>query len=131
MQQRKEDLSLGDLFAQLANEVSMLVRQEAALARTEMSQKASQVGRDIGSLAVGGLVAYAGVLTLIAALVLGLAAAGLPTWLSALLVGAVVAGVGYFLVQRGLDSLRRSNFAPQQTLETLKENSEWAKDQMK
>jgi hypothetical protein len=131
MQQREADRSLGDLFSTLANEVSTLVRQEVRLARVEVSQKASQVGRDIGLLAVGGLVAYAGLLAIVAAAILGLAAAGLPTWLSAFLVGLVVAVVGYVLLRRGLDNLKQNSLAPQQTLKSLKESGEWARDQMK
>jgi hypothetical protein len=55
----------------------------------------------------------------------------IPMWLSALLVGLVVAGVGYFLVRRGLDALKREDLAPRQTIETLKEDQQWAKDQMR
>ena len=84
----------------------------------------------MGFLAVGGLVAYAGVLALLAAGVLGLAAAGLQPWLAALLVGIVVAVIGYALVQRGLSALKRESLAPRQTVETLKEDAQWAKDQV-
>jgi hypothetical protein len=52
-------------------------------------------------------------------------------WLSALLVGLVVAGVGYFLVKKGLDALKREDIAPRQTIETLKEDGQWIKDQTK
>jgi hypothetical protein len=129
MQERKEDRSLGELFADLAQETSTLVRQEVALAKTELTQKASRVGRDIAMLVVGGAVAYAGLLVLLAAVVFGLTALGLPAWLSALIVGLVVAAVGYFLVQRGRDALGREDLTPRQTIETLKEDAEWAKEQ--
>ncbi|MHB1134350.1 MAG: phage holin family protein [Chloroflexota bacterium] len=131
MQQSKEDRSLGDLFADLANQVSVLVRQEVRLARTEVSQKASSMGRDAGMLVAGGLVAYAGLLVLLGALVFGLEAAGLNRWLAALLVGLVVIAIGYYLVQSSLSNLKRTNLAPEQTLESLKEDSEWAKNQLK
>lgn len=130
-QQRKEERSIGELFAELARETSTLVSQEVTLAKTEMTQKASQVGRDVGFLAVGGAVAYAGFLALLAALIMGLATAGLDWWLSALIVGVVVAVVGYVLVQRGLEALKREDLAPRQTIETLKEDAEWAKDQVR
>ena len=129
MQQTQNDRSLGELFAELTRETSTLVRQEITLAKTEMTQKASLVGKDVGFMAAGGAVLYAGLLALIAAVILGLAALGLPAWLSALLVGVVVAAVGGFLVQRGLDALRRANLVPQQTINTLKEDAEWAKQQ--
>ena len=56
----KDDRSLGELFSELAQETSTLVRQEVQLAKTEMGQKASRVGKDVGFLAAGGAVAYAG-----------------------------------------------------------------------
>ncbi len=129
MAQNSADRSLGDLFSDLSREIITLVRQEIALARTELGQTASKVGRDIGFLAVGGLVIYAGFLALLATVVIILATIGLPWWLSALIVGLVVAGIGYYLVKRGLDALKKENFAPQKTIETLKEDVEWAKEQ--
>src|SRR5919202_872161 len=100
MQQRKDERSLGELFGDLARDTATLVRQEVDLAKTELGQKASRVGRDIGFLAVGGAVAYAGFLAILAAIIIGLATAGLPWWLAALIVGLVVAAVGDFLLQR-------------------------------
>ena len=128
---RGEERSLGELFGDLARDTGTLVRQEMELAKTEMTQKASRAARDVGVLAAGGLVAYAGFLGILAAIVLGLVAAGLDAWLAALLVGAVVAAVGALLVQRGLSALKREELAPRQTVETLKEDAQWAKDQVK
>jgi drug/metabolite transporter (DMT)-like permease len=131
MQVNQDDRSLGELFADLAKESSVLVRQEVALAKAEMTQKAGQVGKDIGFLAVGGLVLYAGLLAIIAAIIIVLGTIGVPWWLAALVVGVIVAGVGYFLVQRGLQALKKENLAPKQTIETLKEDAEWAKEQVR
>ena len=131
MQQRNEDRSLGELFGDLARETGTLVRQEVELAKTEMGEKAARVGREVGILAAGGLVAYAGFLVLLFALVAGLVAAGMPVWLAGLIVGIVVAGVGYLLVQRGLSAVRRTSLAPTQTVETLKDDVEWAKEQVR
>ena len=119
-QHRTDDRSLGDLFAELSRETTTLVRQEISLATTEMSQKASRAGKDVGFLAVGGAVVYAGVLAILAAIIIGLGQAGLPWWLSALIVGVVVAGAGYLLIRRGLDNLKHEDMAPRQTMDTLK-----------
>jgi putative superfamily III holin-X len=124
----KDERSLGELFSELARDTSTLVSQEITLAKTEMSQKASRVGKDVGFLAAGGAVAYAGLLAILAGIIVLLGQV-IPMWLSALLVGLVVAGVGYFLVRKGLDALKREDFAPRQTIETLKEDQQWAKDQ--
>ena len=124
----KDERSLGELFSELARDTSTLVSQEITLAKTEMSQKASRVGKDVGFLAAGGAVAYAGLLAILAGVIVLLGQV-IPMWLAALLVGLVVAGVGYFLVRKGLDALKREDLAPRQTIETLKEDQQWAKDQ--
>ena len=124
----KNDRSLGELFSELAQDTSTLVRQEMTLAKTEMSQKASRLGKDVGFLAAGGAVAYAGLLAVLAGIIVLLGQV-IPMWLSALLVGLVVAGVGYFLVRKGLEALKREDLAPRQTIETIKEDQQWAKDQ--
>jgi hypothetical protein len=128
MQGPRDDRSLGELFSELAQETSALVRQEVTLAKTEMTQKASTAGRHVGILATGGAVAYAGLLAILAG-VIALLDNVMPLWLSALLVGIVVAVVGYLLVRRALDALKREDFAPRETIETLKEDQRWAKDQ--
>ena len=124
-----DDRSLGELFSDLSRETTTLVRQEVALAKAEMSQKASQAGKDIGFLVAGGAVVYAGLLALIAALIVGLGQAGLTWWLSALFVGIIVAAVGGALVWTGADRLKHLSTVPSQTIETLKEDQQWAKDQ--
>jgi hypothetical protein len=130
MQTRRDDRSLGELFGDLVRDMGILVRQEVGLATTELTYKVTRAGRELALLAVGGLVAYAGLLAIIAAVVIVLAAAGLSWWLAALIVGVVVAIVGAVLVQRGLAALKRMDLAPHQTLQTLKEDTQWAKEQM-
>lgn len=130
MQTNRDDRTLGDLFGDLTKETSVLVRQEVALAKAELTQKAGRVGRDIGFLAVGGLVLYAGLLAIIAALIIILGTLGLPWWLSALLVGLVVVAIGGFLVQRGLQALKKEDLTPKQTIQTIKEDAEWVKEQV-
>jgi len=131
MQQRNEEPSLGELFASLARDTSALVRQEVDLAKTEMTQKATEAGKDVAYIAAGGAVAYVGLIVLAFALVYLLADLFLPLWASALIVGLVIAGIGYFLVQRGLTALKRTNLTPRETVQSLKEDKEWIKDQVK
>ncbi len=130
-QQSKDDRSLGELFTDLAQDMSKLVSQEIALARTELSDKASRIGKDIAFLAVGGMIAYAGLLAIMGAVIALLATFGIPLWVSALIVGLVVLVIGYFLVQRGITNLKREDLAPRQTIESLKEDTQWAKEQIR
>jgi hypothetical protein len=131
VQTRKDERSLGELFADLARDMGMLVRQEVGLATTELTHKASLAARDVALIATGGLVAYAGFLALLAALTIGLATAGLGWWQSALIVGVLVTLLGGVLLRRGLSALQRADLAPRETLDTLKEDSQWAKDRMR
>jgi hypothetical protein len=129
MQRSTTDRSLGDLFGDLTRDMGTLVRQEVQLAKTEVTQNATAMGKDIAMMAVGGAIAYAGFLAILAAIVIVLSTLGVPWWLSALLVGIIVAAVGYILIMRGRDALKKTNMAPRQTIETLKEDAEWAKEQ--
>ncbi|HEY0736436.1 MAG TPA: phage holin family protein [Herpetosiphonaceae bacterium] len=128
MQRQEDTRSLGELFSELANETTTLVRQEIQLVRTEMTQKATQAGKDVGMIGAGGALAYAGLLALIAALIIGLGEL-IPLWLSALIVGLVVVGIGYMLIQRGLTALKQIDPKPQQTIQSLQEDKEWVKEQ--
>ena len=125
----KEERSLGDLFADLSRETQILLRQEMELAKTEISRKASQAGKATASLAIGGFIAYAGFLAIVAAIIIGLAAL-IPIWLAALIVGLVVVGIGYFFIQKGLNDLKPEELVPKQTIESLKETTTWAQDQI-
>lgn len=130
-QRGSNERSLGELFGDLTRETVTLVRQEVALAKTEMTEKATSVGKDIGFLAAGGAVAYAGFLALLAAVIFFLAdVVNLPHWVSALIVGIVVAGIGYFLVRKGLDALKQQDLTPRETVRSLQEDAEWAKQQV-
>src|SRR5688500_13227650 len=55
-QQEREERSIGELFAELSQKTTTLVRQEIELAKVEMSQKASRVGKNVGFLVIGGVV---------------------------------------------------------------------------
>ena len=126
--QDKDDRSIGELVAELSRETVTLVRQEIQLAQAEMTQKASRVGKNVGFLVVGGVVAYTGALALIAAAIIILGKV-IPLWLSAAIIGFVIVVVGLILVIKGANTLRRESPAPQETVETLKEDSEWLKNQ--
>src|SRR3954471_8361092 len=117
-QAARDERSLGELFGELTREVTTLVRQEATLAKTEITQKISLVGKDVAMLAAGGAVAYAGLLAIVAAVIIGLANAGLPWWASALLVGVVIAGIGGALVWSGLNAIKHEDLTPRETIDS-------------
>ena len=129
MQQAPEGKSIGELFSDLSRETTELIRQEMRLATTELTRKAKHAGREVMWLALGAAIAYAGFLVLLAAAVAAVAIF-LPAWVAALVVGLVVAVIGGVLVQQGISALKNVDLAPRQTIETLKEDKEWAKAQV-
>ena len=119
MPELRQERSIAELFGQLSQDMTLLVRQEVQLARAEMSEKLSRLTANMVSVIAGGFVAYVGALALVAALILALNdLAGISPWVSALIVGAVLAIAGYAMLRRGLGELKRVDLAPRRTVET-------------
>ena len=119
--------TIGELFGELTRETGTLIRQQMELARLELSQRVSRLGRGLTRVVIGGALATGGLLAIVAGIVLAVTALGVPAWVSALVVGTVLALVGYVLAQQAISAMSREELAPQATLETLKENAEWIK----
>lgn len=134
----QEERSIGQLLKELRDETTTLLRQEVALAKTELSEKAAAAGRNAASIAVGAAVATAGALVLLfglcTTLYFGLDALGLPNWLSGLIafpvLGAVMALVGYTMIKKGANALKNLSPVPEQTVQTLKEDKQWLTNQV-
>lgn len=130
--------SLADLIRELRDESTALLREEMALAKAEMSEKAGQVGRNATLLVVGGVVAHLGLIFLLlaatAGLENGLVAADLPfssDWLAPLIVGAVVGVVGLILVLTAKKKLSETTVMPEKTVNSLKEDKQWIQNKMR
>jgi hypothetical protein len=137
MQPIKDERSLGQILKELTSETSTLLRQEVELAKTEMSEKATRVGTNVGALAVGGAVAFLGALALLFAVIYGLTSLldqfmslRVAVWLAPLLVGLVLAGVGYSMMKKARETLKHEGIAPRKTTDSLQENKEWLKAKM-
>jgi Putative Actinobacterial Holin-X, holin superfamily III len=118
--------SFGELLGELANNSAALVRDEIELAKQEMREKVSVLRSGAVTIAVGGLLAFVALLTLVAAAVAGLAHV-MDTALAALIVGVALAAVGGSIAFIGIGRLKRTSLKPQQTIETLEEDKEWLK----
>jgi hypothetical protein len=126
----KSEPGIGALLGSLASDTGTLVRQEIHLATTEMSQKAKTAGVQIGVVGMGGALAHAGLLALIAAIILGLGTL-IPMWISALAIGLLAAGSGWALVHKGVTALRALDALPVRTIETLQQDKTWIKEQVR
>jgi uncharacterized membrane protein YqjE len=124
------DRSFGELFKRLSEQTATLVRQEVELAKAEMQQKGHRAGLGAGLIGGGGLLGLSAFGALTATVILALA-----TWLDArlaCLVVTVVYAVGAaVLVLSGKRRLREAaSPAPEQTIKTLKEDVQWARNQI-
>jgi hypothetical protein len=122
----RPNASIGELIGEVTADLSTLMRQEIELAKAEIKQEATKAGKAAGMLGAAG---YAGHLTVVflSLALMGLLMAWLPLGWSALIVAAVWAVVGAVLGVRGKRNLSTVNPKPQQTVETLKEDVQWAK----
>lgn len=118
---------VGELLRQLSQETTTLVKQEIDLAKAEMSEKGKQAGAGVSMF--GG----AGVSGLLALTFLSLAAAaaldtGMPAWLAALIVGVVWAAAAAVLALQGRNKVQQATPpAPEQAIESTKEDVRWAR----
>jgi uncharacterized membrane protein YqjE len=118
---------VGELLKQLANETTTLVKQELELAKAEMREKAGKAGPGVGMWGAAGVTGLLALGSLTAFLILALDGA-MPNWLAALIVGLVYAAIAGVLYLRGKQKVEEAGSpVPEQTVETLKEDVQWAK----
>lgn len=126
----REDLRaqpLDELLKRLANETGTLVRQEIALARTEMRDKAKAATGGVAMIAAAVTVGLMAAAAVTAALILALATA-MPGWLAALIVALVLAVVSVVLVRVGRDAIGRAMPpVPEDSMNQAKEDVRWVK----
>jgi len=122
------------LLRQLRDDTTTLIREEVVLAKTEMSEKASVYAKNIGFLVAGGSIALVSLLMILfsfAYLLRGLFVSegmneGVATFLGFLIVGLVIGIIAAVLVLKGIKTLKNKSLAPEKTIETLKEDKDWA-----
>jgi VIT1/CCC1 family predicted Fe2+/Mn2+ transporter len=118
---------IGEVARELTSDLSLLMRQEIELAKAEMAQKGRTAAPGLGMFGGAGIVALcaAGAITAFLVLVFSLF---LPDWAAALIVGAALAAIAYLLVRQGKERIADvGKLVPEQTIETVKEDVEWAK----
>jgi Putative Actinobacterial Holin-X, holin superfamily III len=118
---------LGEVAQDLTRDLSLLVRQEVELAKSEMAEKGRIAAPGLGLVGGAGVVALMAAGALTAFLILALSIV-LDEWLSALIVGVALAGAAYVLAKQGKERVEEAGSPlPEQTIETVKEDVEWAK----
>jgi len=122
------DRSLGELFSDLSQQTGDLIRKEMRLARVELREKLSDVGKQAMMIGVAVAFGLAAVVTIAAAITLLLIEVGVVAWLTAAITAAVMGLTAYLLAQSGISALRRKSIAPVETIHSLKETTQWLKN---
>jgi Putative Actinobacterial Holin-X, holin superfamily III len=126
----KADRSITALLSDLASETILLIRQEMALLKAELSEKFGRIGQGATALGAGALIAFSGWLVLLAAAVLGLATV-VPAWLAALIVALLVLAIGGALVYIGKSRFDADSLTPRRTLRSLREDEAWLRERLR
>jgi len=121
-----DNTSVGDLIAEITQDLTGLVRDEINLAKAELKEEATKAGKAGGMLAGAGYAGHLLVLFLSLTVMFALADAIDIAW-AALIVTALWAAAAAVLYVRGRKRLKGVNLKPEQTMETLKEDAKWAR----
>lgn len=130
--------SIPELVREFTRDLGTLVRQEAALAKAEVREKAAVYARNGVMVGIGAVLALGGFLVLLGALSTGLGAwmdaAGMDpnvySWLAPLIVGAVTLGIAALLISRAINKIKCESPAPEKTAQSLRETGEWIKEKV-
>jgi uncharacterized membrane protein YqjE len=124
------DRSFSDLLQDIIRNVQEIVRSEVRLAKTEIREEAVKARASLALLGAGALTGFFAILFLLLMIASALALV-MPNWAAALVVGAALAVAAGVMLMGGVKSMQRVHPKPERTVETIKENIEWAKQQTK
>lgn len=130
--------NIADLLRQLRDDTTSLVREEVILVKTELSEKWTRTSRQLAYLAVGGFVASSALLLLLVAMSIlaseifirrGMAP-NMAAFAGFLLVALIVGSISYAVVAKALKSLGGQSITPEKTVQSLREDKQWAQDRL-
>lgn len=125
---KQADRSLGELFGDMTGEIGTLMRKEVQLAKVELKEEVGRAGKAGGTLGAGAVSGYFALL--FASLALAwLLDRVMPVPLAFLIVAVLYAIAAAVLISKGRQQLKQVDPVPRQTVETLKEDVEWARAQ--
>jgi hypothetical protein len=134
-----EETSITDLIRRLRDDSTTLIRDEVALAKTEVSEKISMLGKNLGSILAGAMVGYSALVLLLIAIgslaAEGLISVGLAPAMAHFVglasVAIVVGIISAVMVTKAIENLKTASLAPQRTIESLRNDKEFVKQQIK
>ena len=135
LHRRNEHRPLTELVRELRDETTDLVRSEVKLAKIEISEKVSRIGRNSVYTMIGGAIAQAALVVLMLAAAAGAYVALVEFadfshetagWLGPLAVGLLGAIIGYIFIHKGIHAITSESMIPERTVESLRDDKDWA-----
>ena len=123
--------SIPDIFVDVVNQFTILVRKEGQLARAEMSEKLTDLGIEVGLLVGGSVLLIPALVIVLQAAVAALIAANIATVWASLIVGGATLVIGFILLALGISWLKAARPVPTRTIEQLQRDAEVAKSQLR
>jgi len=120
--------SLGELVGEIGEDLSRLFRQELELAKVEIRQEATKAGKAAGLLGGAGVAGHMTALFVTLAVMFGLGSLLNSLGWAALIVAVIWAVIAGVLYSSGRTRMKQVSPVPEQTVETLKEDAQWARD---
>ena len=129
MTEARQQRSIPDVFHDIANHIQEIIRSEFVLAKTEAKEQAAKSIQPIIMVGTGAIFGFWCVGFLLLTIMFGIGLA-LAAWLSALIVCVLSGIIALALISMGISGFKRVR-APENTIRTVKENVQWAKEQMR
>lgn len=125
----RSEPSLGALFTEMTDQISILLRREVELARVETEEKVATTVRSAASMIGGGVIAYAGLIVVLLGIAYGLAAV-IDLWVSTLIVGVITLLIGGLMFMAGRNAINEVNLVPEKTIKSVQRNVDMIKEKV-
>jgi uncharacterized membrane protein YqjE len=122
--------SVPEVLQDIVGNIQEIIRSEFRLAKAEIKVEASKAASPIKLSLVGSVLGFYALGFLLYTAVVGLSLVVAP-WLAALIVSSVLTVISLALVSAGIKRFKHVRTVPERTIETMKENVQWAKNQIK
>jgi uncharacterized membrane protein YqjE len=122
--------SVPEVLQDIVGNIQEIIRSEFSLAKIEIKQEAAQAKGPVIMWLIGGALGLYALGFMLFTAVLGMATV-MPMWLAALIVAVVLTAISIALLSAASNRLKQVQKVPERTIETLKENVQWAKEQIK
>ncbi len=122
--------SLGTIITGIVQDLQEVVRGEVQLAKTEIKEDVSSLGKSVAAIAAGAFLALVGFMFVMLGVTYLLNKA-MQMWIAAGLVGVVLLIIGIIAAMVGKNQMSAANLKPEKTIDSLKEDQEWASRQIK